>query len=175
MHLLDLGCCYSVAKLCLTFGDPMDCSTPDFPVLHYLWNLLKFMYIMMLSNHLILCCTLLLLPSFFPNIRVFSNELALHIRQPEHWSFRFSISPSNEYSELISFRIDWFDLLAVQRTLKSPLQHYNSKASILWCSAYFMVHLSHPNLTTGKLVALTKQILVCKLMSLLFICCLGFP
>ena len=112
---------------------------------------------------------------FFPNIRVFSNELALHIRQPEHWSFRFSISPSNEYSELISFRIDWFDLLAVQRTLKSPLQHYNSKASVLWCSAYFMVHLSHPNLTTGKTVALTKQILVCKLMSLLFICCLGFP
>ena len=122
MYLLDLGFCYSVAKLCLTFCDPMDCSTPDFPVLHYLWNLLRFMYTVMLSNHLILCCSPLLLPSFFPpSIRVFSNALALHIRQPEHWSFIFSISHSNKYSELISFRIDWFYLLAVQGILKSLL------------------------------------------------------
>ena len=93
------------------------------------------------SNHLILCCPLFLLPSIFPSIRVFSNESALHIRRSEYWSFRFSISPSNEYSELISFRIDWLDLLAVQGTLKSLLQHYSSKASFLWCSAYFMLQL----------------------------------
>ena len=110
------------------------------------WNLLKLMSIelVMPFNHLILCRPLLLLPSVFPSIRVFSNESVLHIRWPKYWSFSFSISPSNEYSGLISFRMDWFDLLAVQRTLKSLLQHHSSKASILQCSAFFMVQLSHP-------------------------------
>ena len=118
-------------------------------------------------NHLILCC-LLLLPSVFPSIRVFSNESVLRIRWPKYWSFNFSTSPSNEYSGLISFRIDWFDLLAVQGTLKSLLQHPSSKASILRHSAFFMVQLSHPYMTTGKTIALTRQILVSKVMSLLF-------
>ena len=102
------------------------------------------------SNHFILCCPLLLPPSVFLSIRVFSNESVLHVRWPEYWSFSFSISPSNEYSGLIFFRMDWFDLLAAQGTLKSLLQHHNSKASILWCSAFFMVQLSHPYMTTGK-------------------------
>ena len=102
------------------------------------------------SNHLVLCCPLLLLPSIFPSIRVFSNELALRIRWPKHWTFSFSISPSNEYPELISFRIDWFDLLAFQGTLNSLLQHHSSKPSILLCSAFFIVQLSHPYMTTGK-------------------------
>ena len=110
------------------------------------------------SNHLILCCPLFLLPSIFPSIRVFSNELVLHIRWPNYWSFR--ISPSKEYSELISFRTEWFDLLAVQGTLKSLLQHHSSKASILWCSAFFTVQLSHPYMTTGKIIALTIWTLV---------------
>ena len=123
------------------------------------WSLLRFMYIesMMLSNHLIFCCPLLLLPSIFPSIRVFSSELALCIRWPKHWSFSYSISPSNEYSELISFRIDWFDLLAVQGTLKSLLQHHNLKASILQHSAFFMVQLSNLYMTTGKTIALSIQ------------------
>ena len=108
------------------------------------------------SNHLILCCLLLLLPSIFPSIRVFSNESAICIRWPKYWSFSFNISPSNEYSELISFRMDWLDLLAVQGTLKSFLQHHRSKVSILWCSAFFIVQLSHPYLTTGKTIALTR-------------------
>ena len=120
------------------------------------------------SNHLILCCPLLLLPSIFPSIRVFSSESALHIRWPKYWSFSFSITPSNEYSGLISFRIDWFDLLAVQGTLKSFLQHHSSKASILWCSAFFMVQLSYPYVTTGKTTALTTWTFVGKVMSLLF-------
>ena len=120
------------------------------------------------SNHLILCRPLFLLPSVFPNIKVFSNDSTLHIKQPKYWSFNFSISPSNEYLELISFRIDWFDLLAVQRTLKSLLQHCSSKASVLWCSAFFMVQLSHPYMTTGKTIALTRQTFVGKVMSLLF-------
>ena len=109
------------------------------------WSLLKLMFIesVMPSNHLILCCPLLLMPSIFPSIRVFSNESVLCIKWPKYWSFSFSISPSNEYSGLISFRIDWFDVLAVQGTLKNPLQHHSSKASILWCSAFFMVQLSH--------------------------------
>ena len=119
-------------------------------------------------NHLILCCPLLLLPSIFPSIRVFSNNSVLHIRWPKNWSFSFSISLSNEYSGLISFRIDWFDLLAVQGTLNS-LQHNNSKASILQRSAFFMVQLSHPYMTTGKTIALTRQTFVGKTMSLLFI------
>ena len=111
-------------------------------------------------NHLILCCPLLLVPSIFPNIRVFSNELALCIRWPKYWSFNFSITPSNEYSGLISFRTDWFDLLAVQGTLRSLLQHHISKASVLWCSALFMVQLSHPYMTTGKPIALTRRTFV---------------
>src|SRR5574341_733096 len=119
------------------------------------------------SNHLILCCPLLLLPSVFPSIRVFSSELALHIRWPKYWSFSFSISPSNEHSGLISFRMDWLDLLAVQGTL-SLLQHHSSKASILWCLAFFTVQLSHPYMTTGKTIALTRQTFVGKVMSLLF-------
>ena len=111
----------------------------------------------MLSNYLMLCHPLLLLPSIFPSIRVFSNELALRIRCPKYWSFSFSIIPSNEYLRLISFRIDWFDLLAVQGTLKSLLQHHSSKASVLQCSAFFMIQLSHPYMTTGKIIALTIQ------------------
>ena len=120
------------------------------------------------SNHLVLCCPLLLLPSIFPSIRVFSDELALHIRWPKNWSFSFSISPSNEYSGLISFRIDWVDLLAFQGTLKSLIQHYSSKASILWHSVFFMVQLLHPYMTTGKTIGLTRQTFVGKVMSLLF-------
>ena len=119
------------------------------------------------SNHLILCCPLLM-PSIFPSIRVLSNEWALCIRWPKYWSFSLSISPSNDYSVLISFRIDWFDLLAVQGTLKSLLQHHSSKESILWCSAFFMVQLSHPYMTTGKTITLTRQTFVGKVMSLLF-------
>ena len=111
---------------------------------------------MMPSNHLILCHPLLLLPSIFPNIRVFSNESVLHIRWPMYWSFSFSIRPSNEYSGLISFRMDWFDLLVVQGTLKNLLQHHSSKASVLRRSAFFMVQLSHPYMTTGKTIALTR-------------------
>ena len=114
------------------------------------------------------CRPLLLLPSIFPSIRVFSDESALHIRWPKYWSFSFSISPSNEYSGLISFRIDWFDRHAVQGTLKSLLQHHSSKASILWHSAFFIVQLSHPYMTTGKTIALTRRTFVGKVMSLLF-------
>ena len=123
------------------------------------WSLLKLMSIesVMPSNHLILCHPLLLQPSIFPSIRVFSNESALCIRWPEYWSFSFNISPSNEYSGLISFRMDWLDLLAAQGTLKSLLQHHSSKASILQCSAFFTIQLSHPYMTTGKTIALTKQ------------------
>ena len=119
------------------------------------------------SNHLILCHPLLLLPSIFPNIRVFSNESALRIRHPKYWSFNFNISPSNEHSGLISFRMDWLDLLAVQGTLKSLLQHHSSKASILWCSAFFIVQLAHPYMTTGKTTALPRQTFVDNVMSLL--------
>ena len=121
-------------------------------------NLLRLMSIelVMPSNHLILCRPLLLLPSIFPSIRVFSNQSALRIRWPKYWSFSFSISLSNEYSGPISFRMDWFDLLAVQGTLKSLLQHHSSKASILWRSAFFIVQLSHPYMTTGKTIALTR-------------------
>ena len=120
------------------------------------------------SNHLIPCRPLLLLPSIFPRIRVFSNEPALRIRWPKYWSFSFSISPSNEYSELISFRMDWLDLLAVQGTLKSLLQPHRSKASILQHSAFFIVQLTHPYMTTGKTIALTRSTFVGKAMSLLF-------
>ena len=126
------------------------------------------------SNHLILCCPLLLRPSIFPNIRVFSNESVLHIRCPKYWSFSFSISPSNEYSGLVSFRMDWWDLLAVKESPKSLLQHHSSKASILWHSAFFIVQLSHVYMTTGKTIALTKQTFVSKVMSLLFNMLSGF-
>ena len=122
----------------------------------------------MQSNHLILCRPLLLLPSIFPSIRVFSNESALHIRWPKDWSFSFSISPSDEYSGPISFRIDWLDLLAVQETLKSLLQHHSSKASILQHSAFFIVQLSHPYMTTGKTITFTRRTFVGKVMSLFF-------
>ena len=133
-------------------------------------RLLKLLSIesVMPSNHLIFCHPLLLLPSTFPSIKVFSNESALCIRRLKYWSFGFSISPSNEYSGLISFRIDWFDLLAVQETLKSLIQNHNSKASILWHSAFFMVQFSHLHMTTGKTIALTSQDFVGKVMSLLF-------
>ena len=119
------------------------------------------------SNHLILCRPLLLQPSVFPSIRVFSNESALHIRWPKYWSFSFKISSSNQYSGLISFRMDWLDLLAVEGTLKSLLQHHNLKASVLWCSVFFMVQILHPYMTTGRTIALTRQTLVGKVMSLL--------
>ena len=134
------------------------------------WRLLKLMFIesMMPSNHLILCCPLFLLPSLFPSIRVFSNESALRSRWPKYWSFSFNISSSNEYSGLISFRMDLLDLLAVQGTLKSLLQHHSSKASILWCSAFLIVQLSHQYMTTGKTIALTRWTFFGKVMSLLF-------
>ena len=120
------------------------------------------------SNHLILCRTLLLPPSIFPSIIVFSNESVLHIRWPKYWSFSFSISPSKEYSGLISFRIDSLDLLAIQGTLKSLIHHHSSKASVLWCLAFFIVQLSHPYMTTGKTIALTRWTFVGKVMPLLF-------
>ena len=134
------------------------------------WSLLKLMSIqsVMPSNHLILCCSLLLLPLIFPSIRVFSNESALCIRWPKYWSFSFNISPSNEHPGLISFKMDWLDLLADQGILKSLLQHHSSKASTLQCSSFFIVQLLHPYMTTGKTIALTRQIFVDKVMSLLF-------
>ena len=137
----------SVTQSCLTLCNPMDYSTPGFPAITNSQSLLRLMStdLMMPSNHLILCHPLLLLPLMFPTIRVFSNESVLGIRWPKYWSFSFSISPSNEYSGLISFRMDWLDLLAVQRTLKSLLQHHRSKASILLCSAFFIVQLSYPS------------------------------
>ena len=135
-------------------------------------SLLKLMSIesVMPSYHFILCRPLLLLPSIFPSIRVFSSESVLHIKWPKYWNFSFSINPSNEYSALISFRMDWLDLLTVQGTLKSLLQHFSnsSKASVVWCSAFFIVQLSHPYMTTGKTIALTRQTFVGKIMSLLF-------
>ena len=134
----------------------MGCSTPGFPVFTVSWSFLKLMPIKSVipSNHLVLCYPFLLLSSIFPTIRVFSSELALHIRWPQYWSFNFSISPSNEYSALV-FRIDWVDFLAVQGTLKRLLQHHSSKAPILWCSAFFMIQLSHPYMTTGKTTDVT--------------------
>ena len=151
-HLLYASCC-SVAQSCPALPDPMDCSTPGLPVS---WSLFKLMSIelVMSSNHLILCCPLLLPRSLFSSIRVFSKESVLRIRWPRYWSFNFSISPSNEYSGLISFRMDWLDLLAVQGTLKSLLQHHSL---ILRCSAFFMVRLSHPYMTIGKTTAFSGQ------------------
>ena len=148
----------------------MNCSTPGLPVHHQPHSLLKLMPIesVMPSSHLILCGPLLLLPPIPPSITVFSNESTLHMKWPKYWSFSFSISPSNEYPGLISFRMDWLDLLAVQGTLKTLLQHHSSKASIFRCSAFFTVQLSHPCMTIGKTIALSRQTFVGKVMSLLF-------
>ena len=158
-----IGCCCSVAWSCLILCDPTDCNTPGFPVFHHLPEL-ALIHIhhssQMPSNQLILRCPLLIQPSTFLSIRVFSNELALLIRWPKYWSFSFSVSPSSEYSGLTSFRIDWFDLLAVQGTLNCLLQHHSSKVSILQHSAFFIVQLSHPYMTTGKTMALTIQMVV---------------
>ena len=148
----------------------MDCITPGFLSITNSWGLLKLMFIdwLMPSNHLILCHPLFLPPSIFPSIRVFSNLSVLRIMWPMYWSFSFSISPSKEYSELISFRMDWMDLLAVKGTLICVLQHHSSKASILWCSAFFKVQLSYPHTTTGKTIALTRWTFVGKVISLLY-------
>ena len=136
----------------------MNCSTPVLPSITNSWSLPKLMSVelVMPSSHLILCCPLLLPPSVFPSIRVFSNESVLRIRWSMDWSFSFSISPSNDYSGLICFRMDWLDLLAVQGALKSLLQHHGSKASILWLSVFFIIQISHPYMTTGKTIALTR-------------------
>ena len=147
----------SVTQSCLTLCDPMDCSSPGFPVHHQLLELVQ-THIHQVSDaiqppHPLSSPSP---PSIFPSISVFSNESALHVRWPKYWSFSFSISPSNEYSRLISFRTDWLDLLAVQGTLKSLLQHHSSKAPILQRSAVFMVQLSHPYMRTGKIIALTR-------------------
>ena len=160
----------SVAQSCPTLCEPMDCSMPGLPVYHQLPELTQ-THVHWVSDAIqpsILCCSLLLPPSIFPSIRVFSNESALRIRWPKNWSFSFNISPSNEYSGPISFRMDWLDLLAVQGTSMSLLQHHSSKASILQRSAFFIVQLSHSYMTTGKTVALTRQTFVGKVMSLLF-------
>ena len=147
----------------------MNCSTPGLPVHHQHPELTQTMSIesMMPSNHLIFCCPFLFLPSTFPSISVFSNELTVPIRWPKYWSFSFEISPSNEHPGLISFRMDWLALLVVQGTLKSLLQHHNTKVSILRCSAFFIVQLSHPYMTTGKMIALPKWTFVGKVMSLI--------
>ena len=167
IHILQLS---SVAQSCLTLCDPMDCSTPGLPVHHQLPELYSNSCPLSWWCHPTISSSgpLPLLPSIFPSIRVFFNELVLHIRWPKYWSFSFSISSSNEHSGLISFRMDWLDLLAVQGTLKSLLQHYSSKASILWCSAFFIVQLSHPYMTTGKTIALTRWTFVGKVTFLLF-------
>ena len=148
----------------------MDCMQHARPSVTSCRSSFKLMLIesVMPPNNLVLCRPFLLLPSIFPSIRVFSNKSVLHIRWPNCWSFSFSISPSNEYSGLFSFRMDWLDLLAVQGTLKSLLQYHSSKPSLLWCSAFFIVQLSHPYMTTGKTIALTRQTFVGKIMSLLF-------
>jgi len=168
--------CSSVTQPYLALCNPMNSSTPGFPVHHQLPESTQSHVhrVSEPSNHLILCCALLLLPSIFPSIRVFSKESALCIRWPKYSSFSFSISPSNEHPGLIYFRMDWLDLLAVQETLKSLLQHHSSKASILWHSAFFTVQLSHPYMTTGKTIALTRRTFFGKVMSLPLICCLGW-
>ena len=159
-----------MAKSCPTLCNPMDYSMPGFLFITISWNSLKLMSIelVMPSNHLILCCPLLFSPSIFSIIRIFSNESVLGIRWPKYWSFSFSISPSNEYSGLISFRMNWLDHLAVQGTLKSLLHHHSSKASILQPSSFFIVQLSHPYMITGKTIAFTRWTCVGKVMSLLF-------
>ena len=160
----------SVVQSCLTLCDPWIAARQASLSINNSQSLLKFMSIesVMPSSHLIFCHPLLL-PSIFPSIRVFSNESVLCIRWPKYWDFSFSINPSNEYSGLISFRMHWLDLLAVQGTLKSLLQHHSSKASILQCSAFFIVQLSHPYMTTGKTIALTRRTFVGKVVSLFFI------
>ena len=158
------GCC-SVVKSFLTLCSPMDCSTPGFSVLHYLLEFAQ-TQVHWVSDAIQPSHPLLLLPSIFPSIRVFPKELVLCVRWPKYWSF--SISPSKEYSGLISFRIDWLDLHAVQRTLKSLFQHHNLKASIPWHSAFFIVQFSHPYMTTGKMIALTIWTFVSKVILLLF-------
>ena len=169
--LLLLLCSHLVAQLCLTLCNPMDCRCQVSLFLSLSQRLLKLMFIesMMPSNYLILCHPLLLLPSVFPSIRDFSSELVLQIRWPKYWSFSFSVSPSNEYSGMISFRIDWFDL-AVQRTLKSHLHHHS--LSTLWRSTFLMVQLSRPNMTTGKIITLTWRFLSAKWCLCFLICCL---
>ena len=159
----------SVAQLCPTLCDPMNRSTSGLPVHYHLREFTQthVHWVGDAIQHLIICCPLLLPPSIFPSIRVFSKESVLHISWPKDRSFTFSISPSNEHPGLVSFRMDWLDLLVVQGTLKSLLQYHSSKASILWCSAFFIVQLSHPYMTTGK-TALTRRTLVSKVMSLLF-------
>ena len=162
----------SVAKSHQTLRNPMNYNTPGFPVLLSFtisWNLLKLMSVEleMPCNHLIHCCPFLQ-PSIFPSITVFSSESALCIRWLKYWSFSFSITPSNDYLGLISFKLDWFHLLAVQGTLKSLPQHHSSKASVLWCSTFFMVQFSHPYMTTVNTIASTTQTFVSKVMSLLF-------
>ena len=164
-------CCCLISKLCTNLCDPMDCSYADTlpcPSV-YPWSLLKLIFTasIMPSNHLILCHPFLLLPSIFPSIGVFSNESALCIKWPKYWNFSFSISSSNEYPGLISFRMDWLALLAVQGTLKTLLQHHSSNASVLRRSAFFTVQLSHPYMTTGKTIALTRRTFVGKVISLL--------
>ena len=162
----------SVAQSCLTLFNPMDCSIPGLPVHYQLPDFTEthvmFIESVMPSNPLILCHPLLLSPSIFPSIRVFSNESVLLIRWPKYWSFSFKISPFKEHLGLISFRMDWLDLLAAQGTLKSLLQHHVSKALVLRHSAFFIVQLSHPYMTTGKTMALTRWTSVGKVMSLLF-------
>ena len=160
----------SVAQSCPTLCDPMNRSMPGLPVHHLSQSSLKLTSIesVMPSSHLILCCPLFLLPPIPPSIRVFFNESTLHMRWPKYWSFSFSVIPSKEHPGLISFRMDWLDLLAVQGTLKSLLQHHSSKASILQRSAFFTVQFSHPCMTTGKTIALTRWNFVDKVMSLLF-------
>ena len=160
----------SVAQSCLTLCDPMIAACQASLSITNSQSLLKLMSIesVMPSSHLILCHPLLLLPPVPPSIRVFSNESTRHMRWPKYWSFSFSISPSSEHPGLISFRMDWLDVLAVQGTLKSLLQHHSSKASIFRHSTFFTVQLSHPYMTTGKIIALTRWTFVCKVMSLLF-------
>ena len=160
--------CFSGVKSCMTLCDPVDCSTPLSSTIS--WSLFKLKPIgsVMSSNYLILRCPLLILLSVFPSTGVFSSESALHIRWPTYWSFSFNISPSNEQPGLISFKIDWFDFLAVQGTLKSLLQHYHLKASTFWCLAFFMVQLTHPCVTTGETIVLTVWTFVGKVISLLF-------
>ena len=168
-HAQKPTCC-SVAQSDLTLCNPWTAARQASLFITKSWSLPKLMSIKLVtpSNHLILCHPLLLLPSIFPSIRVFSNESALCTRWPKYWSFSFNISPSNEHPGLISFRMDWLDLLTVQGTQKSLLQHHSSKASVLWHSAFFIVELPHPYMTTGKTIALTRRSFVGKVMSLLF-------
>ena len=169
ISLFEFSSVHSVAQSCPTLCDPMNCSMPGLPVHH---QLLEFTQahvhrVRDAIQPLILCRPLLLLPSIPPSIRIFSNESTLRMRWPKYWSFSFSIIPSKEHPGLISFRMDWLDLLAVQGTLKSLLQHHSSKASILLCSAFFTVQFSHPYMTSGKTIALTRRTFVGKVMSLL--------